>query len=549
MIPLQILVASVIGWGGNLDGVVLDFSAKWCGPCQQMSPIVARLERQGYPVRKVDIDAEPELARRFNVQRIPTFVLVIDGQEQARHQGLMSEDQLKRLCSRVPKPADTNQDAEFPVERPADKRLAVTPAAQKQEQPAVALAETPAPRKPGFRLPFLGGKKEEAPARDPREGAISRGNIDDRAASAAAVTGDPMAASVRIRIHDAKGDSVGSGTVIDSRIGRTLVLTCGHIFRHWDKQSVIEVDYFSEGRPQTVVGRHLSHDLDDDVGLIVINVDPLPSCPVAALGTKVLKGAPVISVGCSHGNNPTVQSLRITALNRYLGADNIECSGVPVEGRSGGGLFTQDGRLIGVCNAAAPHNKEGLYAGLKTVQSLLERCELAHLYRPRAAAVAGPGETEVTVAELSESEMDKSVRRNQKSIGDRVPTAKTEPAGRAATKERGAGEEEEVAFREALEQAGEAEVVCIIRPVNQPRAASRVVILNRASRRFVEYLSDEVSQDDIRLTSLTGKSAAKKPLATQQVKRQPTPEADLVAPETKPRPQGPQAYRRSRSAN
>ena len=44
----------------------------------------------------------------------------------------------------------------------------------------------------------------------------------------------------------------------------------------------------------------------------------------------------------------------------------------------------------------------------------------------------------------------------------------------------------------ALDQAGEAEVVCIIRPLNKPQSASRVVIINKASSKFVSYLSGEV---------------------------------------------------------
>src|SRR5579871_3594896 len=71
MLPLKMVVVSVLGWSGNLDGVVLDFTASWCGPCQQISPTVSRLERQGYPIRKVDVDTNRDLVRRFNIQSIP----------------------------------------------------------------------------------------------------------------------------------------------------------------------------------------------------------------------------------------------------------------------------------------------------------------------------------------------------------------------------------------------------------------------------------------------------------------------------------------------
>src|SRR5258708_38806795 len=83
MLPLKLLVDSVLRWGGNadanLDGVVLECTASWCGPCQQMSPIVAGLERHGYPVRKVDVDSNRDLRRRFSGDRMPTVNVVIAG--------------------------------------------------------------------------------------------------------------------------------------------------------------------------------------------------------------------------------------------------------------------------------------------------------------------------------------------------------------------------------------------------------------------------------------------------------------------------------------
>ena len=47
-------------------------------------------------------------------------------------------------------------------------------------------------------------------------------------------------------------------------------------------------------------------------------------------------------------------------------------------------------------------------------------------------------------------------------------------------------------LKSALEQSGEAEVVCIVRPLNNPRAASRVVIINRATTKFLAQLTSEL---------------------------------------------------------
>jgi hypothetical protein len=129
-------------------------------------------------------------------------------------------------------------------------------------------------------------------------------------------------------------------------------------------------------------------------------------------------------------------------------------------------------------------------------------------------------------------------------MNGRPRQAASEPADAAPE----ANADENGALREALEQVGAAEVVCIIRPINQPRAASRVVILNRASHRFVEYLSDEVdAQPDIRETTLTTRDQKeRKAQPVQKVKRPVSADAGPASEEEPPRPVGPQPYRRKR---
>ena len=88
-----------------------------------------------------------------------------------------------------------------------------------------------------------------------------------------------------------------------------------------------------------------------------------------------------VAIGCDHGAPPTVRRSNISAIDKYVGAPNIEVAGQPVDGRSGGGLFTAAGKLIGVCNAADPQDNEGLYAGLETVHWQLDQIGQARIYQ------------------------------------------------------------------------------------------------------------------------------------------------------------------------
>lgn len=77
--------------------VVIDFSATWCGPCQKIAPVFAKLAEDVPEALfvKVDVDEVPDASAHFGVQALPTFLLLKDGKEVARFQGA-NEPELRR---------------------------------------------------------------------------------------------------------------------------------------------------------------------------------------------------------------------------------------------------------------------------------------------------------------------------------------------------------------------------------------------------------------------------------------------------------------------
>jgi hypothetical protein len=142
------------------------------------------------------------------------------------------------------------------------------------------------------------------------------------------------------------------------------------------------VEMFLPGGTRPVPGRLLAYEADDrDVGLVAIRPEvPVRPMPVASTDYRPQRGEPVFSVGCDHGAAPTIRESQISSVDRYAGPPNLEILGHPVEGRSGGGLFTADGRLIGVCNAADLQEDRGIFAGLPTVHYQLKSINQERIY-------------------------------------------------------------------------------------------------------------------------------------------------------------------------
>ena len=83
--------------------VLIDFWATWCGPCRMMGPIFEELAKElpDITFAKVNVDEASELAMRFNVLSIPTFVVLRGGSEIGRFSGAMAKDVVKQRIASI----------------------------------------------------------------------------------------------------------------------------------------------------------------------------------------------------------------------------------------------------------------------------------------------------------------------------------------------------------------------------------------------------------------------------------------------------------------
>ena len=80
--------------------LLVDFFEEWCGPCKTQAPILKEAkDRLGDDVRiiKIDVDKNPDVARQFNVQGVPTLILFKQGQVKWRQSGVVQANTLIQL--------------------------------------------------------------------------------------------------------------------------------------------------------------------------------------------------------------------------------------------------------------------------------------------------------------------------------------------------------------------------------------------------------------------------------------------------------------------
>ena len=301
-----------------------------------------------------------------------------------------------------------------------------------------------------------------------------------------AAAAPPIHYSVKIRVDSTHGHDWGTGTIIDTRIGpngqEALILTCGHIFRESKGEENIEVHLFGENSTVKVFGKCLHYDLEIDLALVAISTPgPVQAVPIAPPSYTMQPYQQAWSVGCDHGGHPTVKTHQIMSVDRIstprenrVPFHYVQVSNAPVSGRSGGGLYSSEGYLIGVCNTGG---NDGLFVPPHMIRYLLDSVNLAHIHQNpslgTAAVQAPPIPAALTALTpltpltpvLAMSEPMYAENRMEMSLKERATL-------------------EEV---ERYRQDGN-EVIVIIRSKRNPDTPSDVIVLNDVSNQFLDTL-------------------------------------------------------------
>ena len=297
------LVLPILLWAGGTvraDTMLLDFYADWCAPCKAMAPAVDTLARDGFSIQRINVDREQALAAKFGVTDIPCFVVIDQGKEVDRVVGKATVERLKMKLRRQPAQADAGVTRDQPH------------AAWRYERPV------------GYR-----------------------------------------AAVVRIYCQDdGRTRSIGSGVLV--RWGkRILVLTARHVVQ--DARKII-VELHTK---RTHYARVLKSDVVWDCAVLELIGQPEGVEPAEVeLGDTAMQREGNRLESCGYGpdgrlacNSGLFQGYKRSAQAQNGPDDWMEISGHARGGDSGGPIFNENGRVVGVLWGTDGQRVVGVQAG------------------------------------------------------------------------------------------------------------------------------------------------------------------------------------------
>lgn len=87
---------------GNTS-VFVDFFADWCGPCKMLGPVIEELAAENPDVKfiKVNVDENPDVARRYGIMSIPTMLVFRNGEQVGSAVGFMPKQQVEELVRKA----------------------------------------------------------------------------------------------------------------------------------------------------------------------------------------------------------------------------------------------------------------------------------------------------------------------------------------------------------------------------------------------------------------------------------------------------------------
>ena len=454
------------------------FTSRGCAPCIQVKHVVKQLDSEGYPVTTIDVGKRPDWAKAFRVTHTPTLALVKNNEVIAWQPRPMRAEELRGWFRTI--------------------RFAPMPLTARS-----AKVGNPVAKATNLETKTIGTKRTDFQDRvRPTQGKVSLAAstaIRARAASFSSPTmlkgtrqpsnsleASALDATVRLQVSDEEGTSYATGTVIHSYKGESLVLTCGHVFRESAGRGDIVAEIgFEDGVSIKVPGKLLDYDSDaNDIALVSIRngKHQVAAVEIAGADSFVNVNDKVWSIGCDHGEAPSIRHSAIKNLARYDGALKYDIFGRPVNGRSGGGLFNAKGQLIGVCNAAAVEVDEGIYSALETIHWELARTNLDRIFQSAPARTIPnsiDSETPQRMALASTPAPAKKLAPSRNLVPIARRSAATDVAATSPVRN--------VSFEQSISSDSDREVIITVRSKTNPND-SRTITISDPTPKLLDYL-------------------------------------------------------------